>query len=554
MIRRHTVLLAALAWIVTSCSGSGVAGPTEPVPTFVRVLPSGTQVAIERGQSVVFEVQAEGPNGEPAQIQFRVNQLIAASTSSYVFNPPDTGHYQIEAVATIGQRSATYRWTVIVTMPANLPPSLQVTTNTLSGDAPLALTANVTGEDTDGMVVLLAIDFNNDGTPEQTAAGNTMTAQYTYQAEGSYTIRVTATDDGGASSTLTRQVTVLPHNAEPVGTLTSDVQMGDAPLEVILTPAGSDPDGAIAKVEIDPDLDGFDWIDITNGGVLPVQYAFRGTPYQPRLRLTDDHGAQTIIDGPAITVFRPIDVQASTFTAQGNAFLAGFAAYGRASMWADNRDKIHFSYTIRDKSGAVMPFVPVRVTLLRPALLAPDGTSLEPTTTVSLNTNMTNANGIVSGDITANAASRGATEQDLGVIYTFALRAEADAGHGTWRRLVDVDALTSETIVSTEPLAGKLEVSPANACKGEVRTIRIQAVQRREVQFGAPAAGLFTHVRYMDKSLPDDLRPTSGNWRTGSDGWITMTAKPTRVGAWAIRAWVDGQPLNVTAFLSVLDC
>ncbi|MGY1595207.1 PKD domain-containing protein [Geodermatophilus sp. SYSU D00708] len=108
--------------------------------------------------------------------------------------------------------SSTAQQTVTVTAPPpNQPPSAAFTA-TASG---LAVLLDGRGSaDTDGTVASYEWAWG-DGTP----AGSGATAQHTYAQAGTYTVRLTVTDDDGATASTTRQVTVT---APPTGVVAAD--------------------------------------------------------------------------------------------------------------------------------------------------------------------------------------------------------------------------------------------------------------------------------------------------------------------------------------------
>ena len=163
-------------------------------------------------------------------------------------------------------------------------------TSTASG-----LTATVDGSgstDSDGSIAGYSWNFG-DGT---TATG--ATASRTYTAGGTYTVRLTVTDDKGATGTTTKAVTVqapAAPNAAPVAAFTS----ATSGLTVTVDGSGStDSDGSIA---------GYSW-DFGDGGTATGATASRtytaGGTYTVRLTVTDDKGA-TGTTTKAVTVTSP---------------------------------------------------------------------------------------------------------------------------------------------------------------------------------------------------------------------------------------------------------
>jgi CSLREA domain-containing protein len=133
--------------------------------------------------------------------------------------------------------------------------------------------------DSDGTIVSYAWNFG-DG-----AAGTGVTATHTYAAAGTYTITLTVTDDGGATGTVSRDVTVVasaPANVPPTAAFTSAV----SGLAVSLNASGSsDADGSITSYV-------WDFGDGSGGAGNTTTHAYgaAGT-YTVRLTVTDDGGA-----------------------------------------------------------------------------------------------------------------------------------------------------------------------------------------------------------------------------------------------------------------------
>ncbi|WP_245862295.1 PKD domain-containing protein [Georgenia soli] len=140
------------------------------------------------------------------------------------------------------------------------------------------LTVNVDGSAStdDGTIASYAWTFGDGGT----ATG--ATASHTYAAGGTYDVTLTVTDDRGASSSVTKTVTVALANAAPTASFTA------APdgLSVAVDGSGSsDPDGTIAS---------YAWTfgdgGTATGATASHTYAAGGT-YDVTLTVTDDAGA-----------------------------------------------------------------------------------------------------------------------------------------------------------------------------------------------------------------------------------------------------------------------
>jgi PKD repeat protein len=92
--------------------------------------------------------------------------------------------------------------------PATTGPTAALTVTPASGTAPMAVTADASASAA-GSSPISSYSFNfGDGTTVGPQAG--ATAGHTYQAAGSYTVTVTATDGNGLTSQATQAVTVNP--------------------------------------------------------------------------------------------------------------------------------------------------------------------------------------------------------------------------------------------------------------------------------------------------------------------------------------------------------
>jgi PKD repeat protein len=170
---------------------------------------------------------------------------------------------------------------------ANQPPVARLTVTPSSGTAPLAVTANGSASsDADGTITSYRFDFG-DGTVVGPQSGATATHTF---AAGTWTVRLTVTDNQGATGTASAVVTVSapPSNQAPVAHLTILPSTGIAPLLVTASGLGSsDPDGSITSYR-------FDFGDGTVTGPLVLAtttHIYSAGTWTARLTVTDNLGA-----------------------------------------------------------------------------------------------------------------------------------------------------------------------------------------------------------------------------------------------------------------------
>lgn len=147
--------------------------------------------------------------------------------------------------------------------------------------------------DSDGIITDYAWDFG-DG---ETASGKNAT--HTYAVDGTYTVRLTVTDDRGGNAIATESVTVArPPNVAPTAKASAECTGLVCAFDAS---ASSDSDGTI-------DSYAWDFGDGTTGtGKKPDHtYAVDGT-YTATLTVTDDRGGQAT-DTVSVTVTRPANV------------------------------------------------------------------------------------------------------------------------------------------------------------------------------------------------------------------------------------------------------
>ena len=140
-----------------------------------------------------------------------------------------------------------------------------------------------TSSDADGTIASYDWDFG-DG-----ATGNGMTANHDYAAPGTYSVKLTVTDNSGGATEVSHDITVTDPNALPTAAFTSSASELTASLN---GSTSSDPDGTIASYDWD-----FGDGSTGNGATTDHVYAAAGT-YDVKLTVTDNRGATAEVTHP----------------------------------------------------------------------------------------------------------------------------------------------------------------------------------------------------------------------------------------------------------------
>jgi PKD repeat protein len=130
-------------------------------------------------------------------------QVWQLTSSNTITRLADVAYSGSSLAATVPQQSVT-----LFVLPGgapNTPPTAALTATPSSGMAPLLVTLDASGSrDTDGSITSYAWTFGDGGTASGSAAATT----HTYSAPGTYTARVTVTDNRGATGSATATITV----------------------------------------------------------------------------------------------------------------------------------------------------------------------------------------------------------------------------------------------------------------------------------------------------------------------------------------------------------
>jgi PKD repeat protein len=120
-------------------------------------------------------------------------------TASHTFAAPGTYPVSLEVTDNDGAKHSVTQQVTVATPPANSPPTANFTFTTSGRTASLSSTST----DTDGTVDSYLWEFG-DGQTSTTGPSTT----HTYAGVGTYDVKLTVTDNGGASSSTTKQVQV----------------------------------------------------------------------------------------------------------------------------------------------------------------------------------------------------------------------------------------------------------------------------------------------------------------------------------------------------------
>jgi len=202
--------------------------------------------------------------------------------------------------------------------PSNTPPVASFT-QSCSG---LSCTFTDTSTDPDGTIASWSWSFG-DG-----ASSTQRNPSHTYAAGGSYTVNLTVTDNGGASSTASRSVTVAPLNASPTASFTQSCTA----LTCGFTDGSTDTDGSVV---------GWSWT-FGDGGTSTARnpshtYAAGGT-YTVALTVTDNLGA-TGSTSHQVTVTAPNSPPIAAFSSSCSGLSCTFTdastdADGTVTTWS----------------------------------------------------------------------------------------------------------------------------------------------------------------------------------------------------------------------------
>jgi PKD repeat protein len=158
---------------------------------------------------------------------------------THTFTEAGTHHVTLKVTDDQGE-STTRELTVTVgERPNTAPEIVQAIVDRDAGPAPLETRFEATARDADGDALSYRWEFGDGGA----AIGKE--ADHTYLTAGSYEAKVTVSDGNGGTDSATIEITVTdpPANRPPTVEAAVDRPAGTAPLDVLFTAQGADPDG-----------------------------------------------------------------------------------------------------------------------------------------------------------------------------------------------------------------------------------------------------------------------------------------------------------------------
>jgi PKD repeat protein len=293
---------AAGSYLVTLTVTDNRGGTDTVTHTVVATAPNQDPVAAFSSSTTNLKVDVDGtassdPDGTIANYAWDFGDstpVTTGSTKSHTYAA--SGTYTISLTVTDNDGATNTVTHQVTVAPANQSPTAAFTTSTTN----LKVTVNGSGSsDPDGTIASYAWTYGDGGT------GTGVSDSHTYAAAGDYLVTLVVTDNVGATSTLSKTVTVTapPANQPPTARFTSTTSNLTANVN---GSTSSDPDGTIA---------GYSWTfgdgGVGTGATTSHLYGSAGT-YTVTLTVTDNNGAVDTVSH-SVTVTAPAVVAADDF-------------------------------------------------------------------------------------------------------------------------------------------------------------------------------------------------------------------------------------------------
>ena len=225
-----------------------------------------------------------------------------------------SGTYPVTLTVTDNQgaTSSVSHSVTVTAPPPNQPPTAVFTSNCTN----LQCSFDGSGSsDPDGTIASYTWDFGDGVT------GSGATPSHTYATAGAYTVKLTVTDNQGATNTVSHNVTVTPPaNQPPTAAFTSSANGLTASFD---GSGSSDPDGSIASYSWD-----FGDGSAAGSGAMPQHTYASGGTYHVTLTVTDNGGATGTVEHDVTVTPPPNQPPTAAFTSSANGLTATFDGSG----------------------------------------------------------------------------------------------------------------------------------------------------------------------------------------------------------------------------------
>ena len=221
-----------------------------------------------------------------------------STKKSHTHNYDRSGTYTVTLTVTDNDgKKDTYKKTITVSQPPNKQPTASASANPISGEEPLTVRFTGSGSDSDGYISSYRWNFGDGSTSNQ------QNPSHTYSNHGSYSVRLTVTDNDDATdaSSITIVVTEKPEpiNKPPTASASANVETGIASLSVSFTGTSSDPDGDSLSYH-------WDFKDGKTSNQKSPSHTFQAGTYAVKFTATDPDGLSDS-DTVVITVYGDTD-------------------------------------------------------------------------------------------------------------------------------------------------------------------------------------------------------------------------------------------------------
>ncbi len=224
-------------------------------PPTVSLTSPITGSAYTVGTTVNLAATAADPDGTIAQVQFFVNGVVQGTDTSSPYGvtwaPGSTGTYTVTAQATDNSGNVTTSTAATVTIGANAPPTISLTSPStgLSYGLGNQVLIAATASDSDGKIA--SVQFFANGVAVGSATAAPFNVSWRPTAAGTYSLTGVATDDVGNIATSTAVSVTVTSASAPTVTVTNPLStqtygVGSAVPFTVTTSGGN---GPIAQVQ-----------------------------------------------------------------------------------------------------------------------------------------------------------------------------------------------------------------------------------------------------------------------------------------------------------------